>query len=172
MLERVTIIIKQDGFVFEGKLTDGTVNVQQWGNGESSNASLLGGKQWSDMVFSGELLHAIDQATLAANRIVRHFTSGMYETINNIVIDIGAGRVDCQISGDKLKPALLHYEWDETAQLKPVEVVEGNKSEIPDAFLNDFHEASFGRIGLLARTMQKFNKVVEPIDDRGALRWA
>ena len=61
---------------------------------------------------------------------------------------------------------------DRYGQMREVQVVSGDLNFLPQQFLNDFKEASFGRYGLLSRVMSRKIKCTESAEDMGALRWA
>lgn len=172
MINRVTIIITSDGFILEGKLDNGRVNSQHYQVVEAPYSHRMSGEDWCEVGLSDEFRRAADQAVIATARIARNFNDGLYSDLTHITIDVGCGLVDCQVTTKDGESVLLHYSWDENAQMNEPVCLSGEMSKIPELFLNEFHDAVYGRLGLLSRTMYNAAKVTVPMDDMGALRWA
>ncbi|MBL4794646.1 MAG: hypothetical protein JKY24_03880 [Pseudomonadales bacterium] len=172
MLTKVTIIIGHNGFQLEGVFQDGSHNNQTWEIAESPYSIRTGGQDWQELGIDSETQVALDKVVIATTKFSRQFTHNAYANTHHITVDVGPGWVDCLVAGNDDPGVILRYEWDDNGQMREVQVVSGDLDFLPQEFLNDFKEASFGRYGLLSRVMSRKLKVPEPMDDMGALRWA
>lgn len=171
MLEKVLILIDKENFSLEGFLSNGEVICQEWQTIENANPIKMSGPDCCTFEFPDKFLNAFEQVQTANSKLSGCLTRGEFDPIDNFSIGVGAGWVDAYISENE-NETVLRYEWDENAQLKPLQVISGEIESVPHFFLDAFHDAAFGRYGLLARVILNAKKVVEPIDDMGALRWA
>lgn len=172
MLIKVTIIIRDNGFQFEGVFHDGSSNTQVWELAESPYSVRISGDDWQELGIDHETQVSLDKVVVATTKFSRQFSNNVYESANHITVDVGPGWVDCLVAGNDDPGVILRYEWDGNGQMREVQVVSGDLNFLPQQFLNDFKEASYGRYGLLSRVMSRKLKCAEPIDDMGALRWA
>ena len=172
MLNKVTIIIRNNGFQLEGVFDDGGHNTQIWELAESPYSKLIDGHDWQQLGIDNETQIALEKVVVATTKFSRQFSNNAYEEVDNITVDVGPGWVDCLVAGNDDPGVILRYEWDSNGKMREVQVVSGDLNFLPQQFLTDFKEASYGRYGLLSRVMSRKIKCDEPAEEMGALRWA
>ena len=184
MLKQVSIEIFLNGYSIKGYTGSDhsedliLINHQRWKLNQPPFSELISGEQWDQVGLNAKLISALERAAVASSKLARRLEDHCYDPVlPSMRITITPGRIDLGLpinpsKGDQVKPEMLCcYQWDQHRQMLPLEVQQGDLSDLPNALRVDLKEACFGRYGLLARQIERSQApaVDHPLDQ---MRWA